>query len=192
MKQFFTKKEIFNIPNSLSLFRLFLIIPFWILFDNFHEPYVPLIIVGLAIFSVFTDLLDGYIARKYNQITEFGKIIDPLSDKICVGFIIVKLFLMGMIDPLMFSLIIGRDVLIFTLGIFFTKKYGIILASNYLGKFTVLIIGVLILLTVLQIPYYSLLYKFFYIATIIMIFLSLFGYGYRVYEFIKQKKNEVI
>ncbi len=67
--------------------------------------------------AAITDILDGYLARKFNQVTEFGKIIDPLADKIAIGAIIIKLFIIGVIPLYYFFMIIVRDVLIFLGGI---------------------------------------------------------------------------
>ncbi len=83
-------KEINTTSNYLSLLRLLLAIPFWIMLDNFIE--LRYILFTLAVFGALTDILDGYFARKFNQVTEFGKIIDPLADKVCIGIIITKLF----------------------------------------------------------------------------------------------------
>ena len=63
--------------------------------DNFDS--LRYYILALAIFGALTDFLDGYFARRLNQVTEFGKIIDPLADKVCIGIIITKLFLINQI-----------------------------------------------------------------------------------------------
>lgn len=77
-----TKKEIFSIPNILTYIRMLLIPVFVYLFIHAGE-YKDYYLVGLIIFlSGLTDLFDGFIARKFNQITELGKMIDPLADKL--------------------------------------------------------------------------------------------------------------
>lgn len=70
----------FNVPNVLTLIRLFLV-PVYIVLFALGEKYTALMVFLLA---SFTDLLDGRIARKYNLITDFGKLMDPLADKIMV------------------------------------------------------------------------------------------------------------
>ena len=179
-------KEINTISNYLSLIRLLLAIPFWILLDNFNS--LRYIIFSLAIFGALTDILDGYFARRLNQVTEFGKIIDPLADKICIGIIITKLFLIGQIHAYYFYLIIGRDLLIFLGGILLTKKLGKVLPSNMLGKITVLIIGIVILFIMIGIDQNTLFYKLIYYASILLIIGSFIGYALRASEFLKGKK----
>ena len=104
-------KEIKTKSNLLSLFRLFLAVPLWFLLDNFKYDYVRYITFFICIFGSITDILDGYLARKYNQVTEMGKIIDPLADKAVICLIIIKLYLIGEINSTYFLLIILRDVI---------------------------------------------------------------------------------
>jgi len=86
-------REIIYVPNLISLFRLLLIIPFTVLFQNFfNNGSIRYYIVMLCLIAYLSDILDGFIARKTNQISELGKIIDPLADKILVGGIVLNLF----------------------------------------------------------------------------------------------------
>jgi len=185
IKELFTTKS-----NMLSLFRLLMAIPFWILLDNLNAPGHRAILFGMCIFGAITDLLDGYLARKFNEVTEMGKIIDPLADKIVIGIIILKLFLVGEIPNSYFLMIILRDLLIFTGGIFVSRKLGRVLPSNMLGKLTVTSIAIVILFILAQVDKTSTIYIGFYYLSIIMIFASLIGYIIRSLEFIKQKENE--
>ena len=157
-------KNIFNASNSLSFLRLLLVIPAWIAFNNFDRTITGYIVGGLGIFAAITDILDGYLARKLNQITEFGKIIDPLADKILVVFIVLNLFFIGEIPDYYFYMIVVSDVLILIGGIFVSKKIGKVLPSDYIGKATVLSISfvlLMILLSVNKIQY------FIYLSTIL-------------------------
>ncbi len=105
----FTIEEISTPSNFLSMLRLVLAVPLWYLFDYLYNPHVRLIILIICVFAAVTDILDGYLARKYDQVTEFGKIIDPLADKIAVGAIIIKLFTLSEIPLYYFIMILGRD-----------------------------------------------------------------------------------
>ena len=178
-------KEINTISNYLSLLRLLLAIPFWIMLNYF--PSYKFILLALVLFASITDILDGYIARKMNQITEFGKIIDPLADKFCIGLIITKLFLIQQIPGYYFFMIIGRDILIFIGGIFLTKKLGRVLPSNILGKVTVLVIGIVIIFILLQIDKNSFYFKSIYYLSLLLIIVSLSAYIQRGIEFLKAK-----
>ena len=144
-------KQIFTISNFISILRLFLSVHFWFMLDDIHYGSMKYYIFGLCLFASGTDILDGYLARKLKQVTEFGKIIDPLADKIAVGVIIIKLYMIGEIPLYYFIAVIGRDLIIFIGGILLSLKIGKVLPSNALGKITVIIIGIVILLIILQI-----------------------------------------
>jgi len=184
-------KELFSTKsNLLSLFRLFLAIPLWILFDELYTSWAPYVLFSICILVTVTDLLDGYLARRYNEVTEMGKIIDPLADKVVVATIILKMYLLGIIPNYYFIMIIGRDVLIFLGGIYVTSKIGKVLPSNKLGKATVFIIGIVILLFILKLDWNNLILLTFYYLSIFLIFTSLLGYIYRGVEYIKSYNNK--
>ena len=75
------KREIFTIPNLLSLFRLILIPVYIVMYLNAQTPLDFYLSAGILTLSCFTDLLDGYIARRFNMISNVGKLLDPLADK---------------------------------------------------------------------------------------------------------------
>ena len=192
MSEEIAKKQntIFNLPNSISFFRLLLAVPFYILvgklnLDDSYRYYV----LGLIFIAFISDILDGYIARKKDIVTETGKIIDPLADKVCVILIILQLYLIGEIPTIYFWIILGRDILIFTGGIFVSKKIGKVLPSNLLGKLTVLVIGFFIIAVVAGLEPSNLLYKLLFYISIIMSFGSVIGYALRAYEKIKWKNE---
>lgn len=178
--------------NYLSILRLILAIPLWYLLDYLDNPDTRVIIIIVCLFAAVTDILDGYLARKYNQVTEFGKIIDPLADKITVGVVIIKLFILSEIPFYYFIMILGRDILIFLGGIFVTKRIGRVLPSNILGKLTVVVISLLILLIVAGISKGSFIYTSLYYLSIILIIVSLIAYLIRAKEFLKRNKYEPI
>jgi CDP-diacylglycerol--glycerol-3-phosphate 3-phosphatidyltransferase len=164
-------------------------IPFWILIKQINEPGIRTALCILAIFGAITDWADGFVARKRNEVTELGKIIDPLADKITIGAIIISLYLIDAIPGYYFYMIIGRDILIFLGGIYVTKKIGRVLPSNMLGKIAVSAIGIVILLVILNVDPFSLLYKFFFYISIVLILISFIAYIYRATEYIKKEKE---
>jgi len=185
-------KEIYTYSNLLSLFRLFLAIPFWYLLANLDSGHNRAFTIILCLFAGFTDVLDGYLARKFNQITEFGKIIDPLADKICVAIIILQMYLTGMLDTLMLSFIIGRDLLIFLGGMYVSTKIQKVLPSNMLGKLTVLTICFYILYMLFGLPKEILFHKVFYYGILLLLVVSFIGYLVRATEAIRLAKNEPV
>jgi len=146
----------------------------------------------LCLIAFLSDLLDGFIARKTNRISELGKIIDPLADKILVGTIVLNLFFIHQIPAYYLIIILLRDVLIFIGGIFVTNKIGKVLPSNMLGKITVLSIGLFILIIVLQYNRESFLYRIFLFISIMLSITSLAGYIIRSVELLKWNKDETI
>ena len=164
-------------------------IPFWILGGMLHEPGIRYIVAALAVLGSFTDILDGFIARKYNQVTEFGKVIDPLADKIAIAVIVIRLFMADEIPGYYFYMIVGRDVLIFIGGILVSNKLGRVLPSNMLGKLTVIVIGLVILLILFDVSRSSPFFQFPFYLSIVLIFTSLFGYVYRATEYIKKEAD---
>lgn len=188
----FTNKEIFTISNGISLLRLLLVIPLWYLLDHFELQSIRYITFGLCLFAAATDILDGYLARKLKQVTEIGKIVDPLADKTAMALIVIKLYLIGDISGFYFYSIILRDLLIFSGGIYVTRKIGKVLPSNKLGKITVLNIGIVILFIIIGFSREHFIFQIFYYSSIILIFISFVAYLIRAKEFLEKKNNEPI
>jgi CDP-diacylglycerol--glycerol-3-phosphate 3-phosphatidyltransferase len=168
--------KIFNSSNSLSFLRLLLVIPAWFAFNNFDENLARYSVAAIGVIATITDILDGYLARKLNQITEFGKIIDPLADKVLIVFVVLNLFLIGEIPDYYFYMIVARDLLILTGGLIVSKKLGKVLPSDYIGKATVLAISFTLLMILLNVDRASLPYLLLYYLSIILIFVSLGNY----------------
>jgi len=182
-------KNIFNVSNFLSFIRLLLIIPAWFAFDNFDVPFYRYSIAAIGIFASVTDILDGYLARKLNQITEFGKLIDPLADKVLIAFVVINLFILNEIPEYYFYLIIGRDLLILIGGLIVTKKIGKVLPSDYLGKITVLSISFVLLVILFKVSTESLLYQLLFYLSIFLIITSFVNYLFRAYRILTQSKK---
>lgn len=180
----FTPKEIYTKSNAISFIRFLLVIPAWILFDNYDSHTIKYILFALCLFAALTDILDGYLARKFNEVTELGKIIDPLADKALMAVIVLKLFLIGEISAFYFFTLIIRDLLIFTGGIYVTNKIGKVLPSNKLGKIAVFNIGIVILLILAGLSKESIIFLIFYYSSLILIFASFSAYLIRASEFI--------
>ena len=146
----------------------------------------------LITIGYISDIMDGYLARKLNEVSELGKIIDPLADKICIVAIIIILYLSEQISTFYFAVIVLRDVIIFFGGILVSKKIGKVLPSNLLGKITVISIGFFIIAIVLDLKAHSLLlFDILYYLSIVLSFASVAGYALRAYEIINwNKKSE--
>ena len=97
-----------NLPNKLTLLR-FLLVPVFMVFMYIDNPYSYLI--ALVVFAVasFTDFLDGSIARKYNMVTDFGKFMDPLADKLLTTVALIYLCLNGMCHEVVICIVLARE-----------------------------------------------------------------------------------
>ena len=119
-----------NLPNQLTIFRCILIVPFVILLMNGFD------LISLAIFIIasLTDLADGKIARKYNLVTNFGKFMDPLADKLLVCSALIILIQLGRIPAWVVLIIIAREFIITGFRTVASDK-GVVLAASYWGKY---------------------------------------------------------
>lgn len=180
-------KKIFNISNSLSFLRLLLVIPAYIAFNNFDQNLARYSVAVIGIFAAVTDILDGYLARQLNQITEFGKIIDPLADKVLIVYVVLNLFFLGEIPEYYFYMIVVRDALILTGGLIVSKKLGKVLPSDYIGKATVLAISFVLLMILLKVDENSVPYIFLFYLSIILVFTSLINYLLKAYKAVTAK-----
>ncbi len=175
----FSLKEILLLPNLITLFRLFLFIPITIVFLNYSSITNSNLYVLLIILIAFlSDLADGFFARKYNLITETGKLLDPLADKLLTSIVIIFLWKLNLVPTFYMVLLLGRDLLIFCGGIFLTRKIKKIVQSNYFGKFTVFSIG-LYFISILSFRHSNnITLVLMYISTIMSV-LSIIIYFYR-------------
>lgn len=121
--------DIWNVPNVLTMLRLALIPVFLIFYCTGHEKWA---LVTFLVAS-FTDFLDGYIARKNNQITAFGKLMDPLADKVMVLTALLCQTVTG-VFPLAAFIIVMLKELMMVLGGAFMLKRDVVVYSNMLGK----------------------------------------------------------
>jgi len=180
------QKEIFFFSNIISLFRL--ILGTFLLF-SFSIIQIPKnTIILFILIAYISDLLDGYFARKLDQISEFGKIIDPLADKIFIFSIALYMMFNDLIPKFLFYSIIVRDVLILLLSLFFVKKMKYVQPSNWVGKITVFIIGIYLLSILMEISIISLYATFFEISIYSLIGFSFIKYITSGLNIIKGKR----
>ncbi|MCB9205712.1 MAG: CDP-alcohol phosphatidyltransferase family protein [Ignavibacteriales bacterium] len=186
-------KKIYTVSNFISFIRILLAIPIFIFVSKINSiEGARYYLLSLYTFAYLTDIADGYFARKFNEITELGKIIDPLADKILVILVVLYLYYYEIIPAIYFWIIILRDIIIFTGGIFVSKKIGVVLPSNYLGKITVLSIGFFIIIVTLGVDKNNLFYMVFYYGSLLLSFASVISYGLRGIKELKKVNNETL
>ena len=124
-----TKKDILTIPNLLSMLRLLMIPIFVWLYQHGHAEWTA----GVLILSGLTDIVDGYIARHFNQVSDFGKAFDPLADKLLVMAALVCLVELGDAAAWMVVLILAREFAVTGLRQVAVEQ-GIVIAAAPTGK----------------------------------------------------------
>ena len=124
-----------NLPNKLTILRVILI-PFFVVFMLFDITGAADKWIALVIFCVasLTDMLDGKIARKYNLVTNFGKFMDPLADKLLVCTALICLSSMNRLNVIVVLVIIAREFIISGFRLVASDN-GIVIAASYWGKF---------------------------------------------------------
>ena len=122
-----------NLPNKITIFRVFMI-PIFLVF-MLVEPinYGSYIAAGIFIFAALTDLLDGYIARKNNLITNFGKFMDPIADKLLVSSALICLVELDLIPSWVVIVIIAREFIINGFRLIASDN-GVVIAASWWGK----------------------------------------------------------
>ena len=124
-----------NLPNKLTVFRVILI-PFFVFFLLYpgFGGYGNYVATGIFIIASLTDLADGKIARKYNLVTDFGKFMDPLADKLLVCAAMICLVDMKKLPAWIVIIIISREFIISGFRLIAADN-GIVIAASYWGKF---------------------------------------------------------
>ena len=143
-----------NLPNTLTLARIFLVpLLVVVLLTRFEAERIfglPRELLGAAIFgtAAFTDWLDGYLARRRQQVTQLGQLMDPLADKLLITAALVSLVQMGMASAWMVAVILGRELAITVLRSL-TYARGVTIPASSLGKVKMVTQVVAILLLIL-------------------------------------------
>ena len=129
-----------NLPNKLTIFRIILvpimvIIPFLGLENEYLEIPVQYLIIDLIfVLASITDKLDGYLARKNNQVTTFGKFLDPLADKILVLAAMIMLVEMNKLPAWIPIIVLAREFMISGYRLIAVEKGGKVIAASNWGK----------------------------------------------------------
>ena len=122
-----------NLPNKLTMLRI-LLIPVFMVVLYWGFPGATWVALAIFIIASFTDLLDGKIARKYNLVTNFGKFMDPLADKLLVCTALICLTSMNRLNVIVVLVIIAREFIISGFRLVASDN-GIVIAASYWGKF---------------------------------------------------------
>ena len=175
-----------NLPNILTATR-FLLIPLFVIV--FFAPIEKSVLYATYIFILagITDILDGYIARKYNIITRWGQAMDPLADKL-MQITVLLCFTIKKYLPLWVILIVGlKETLMIIGGIFlYTKKDKRVIPSNKYGKVATVAIYLAVLTTAFSLPYSYLFIK----LAIVTVAYAFFKYSLIGIKEVKKTENK--
>lgn len=140
-----------NLPNKLTMLRV-IMIPFFVVFMLVDiTPYDKWIALTIFVAASLTDLADGKIARKYNLITNFGKFMDPLADKLLVCSAMIALIELGRIPAWIVIVIIAREFIISGFRLVASDN-GVVIAASYWGKFKTVSQMAMVILMIADIP----------------------------------------
>ena len=166
-----------NLPNKLTIIRV-LLIPFFVFFmlvpaAGDASRYIALIIF---IAASLTDLADGKIARKYNLVTNFGKFMDPLADKLLVCSALICMIELDRLPAWFVIIIIAREFIISGFRLIAAEN-GVVIAANYWGKFKTVSQMVLIILLILNFDgFFAVLTQIFFWISLALTVISLITY----------------
>ena len=176
-----------NLPNKLTLFRVILI-PFFVLFMLVDiTAYDKWIALAIFIVASLTDLLDGKIARKYNLVTNFGKFMDPLADKLLVCSALICLVALAKIPAWIVIIIIAREFIISGFRLIASDN-GVVIAASYWGKFKTTFQMVMICLMIADIEAISLITTIIMWIALILTVVSLVDYLIKNKDVMKDTK----
>jgi CDP-diacylglycerol--glycerol-3-phosphate 3-phosphatidyltransferase len=152
------KPSILNIPNYLTFLRI-ISIPFILFLLQSGNPNSSLLAALTFSVAFFTDWLDGFIARKKNLVTKFGKILDPLADKLLIGGSLIMLIGLDWVAAWIGILLIGREIAVTWLRSMLAVK-GHILASSWWGKYKTFFQAVALIPLMIHYSYWSIDFHF--------------------------------
>lgn len=170
-----------NLPNKLTVLRV-IMIPVFLLFllTDCAGGASKYIAAAVFVLASLTDMLDGRIARKYNLVTNFGKFMDPLADKLLVCSALIAFVELEYLPAWIVIIIISREFIISGFRLIAADK-GVVIAANYWGKFKTTFQMIMTILLILQLDYPyadTVEWIFVYIALALTV-ISLVDYIYR-------------
>jgi CDP-diacylglycerol--glycerol-3-phosphate 3-phosphatidyltransferase len=185
-------KSIFNLPNSLTLFRVACIpvIVILLFFPNKLTSFLAALVFGLASIS---DLLDGFLARRQQLVTTFGKFLDPLADKLIVSAALIMLIPLGRAPAWMVVVIVGRELAITGLRSMAVSE-GKVISADELGKKKMVFQIVAILGLLLHYEYFGINFHavgmFFMWLAVILTLWSGFNYFRRFWDVLEENASK--
>lgn len=162
-----------NVPNALTTLRFFLIVVFVYVFYNPNIQNNLAWATGIFILAGFTDLLDGFIARRCNMVTKWGKLMDPLADKAMLITVLICLYDMKIIPIAVIIIVVLKELLMVLGAAFLYKNRKVVVQANYYGKAATVAFYLAVVALVFDIPHSEVILAIAVLATL----LALVQYG---------------
>ena len=177
-----------NVPNRLTILRVVMIPLFVVAMLWETLPYHEYIALALFVGACITDFFDGYLARKYNQITTFGKFMDPLADKllVCAAMICFLANQQTQMPAWAVIVIISREFIISGFRLVAAEK-GVTIAASYWGKVKTVVQMIMSILLIIhfEYPVFRIINPIFIYAAVLLTIISLVDYIYKNREVMK-------
>ena len=167
---------LFTAANMLSIARMVIAPWMFVLISSGDQKEM---VYTIALLAYISDLLDGYLARARNEVTEWGKVLDPLADKIFIASVCLGMIWSGQLSIWYIAIVLVRDILIIIAGLFFANKSDYVLPSTYVGKAPVLTIILVLVCAFAGID--GLYLQIAYVVSALMIVYSLIHYSKRMF-----------
>lgn len=169
-----------NLPNKLTILRALLVpvFVFFMLFPAENDLLFRLIAEVIFCIASFTDFLDGYIARKRKLVTNFGKFMDPLADKLLVCAALICMIPLSYLPAWYVIILISREFIISGFRLIAVEQ-NIVIAASYFGKFKTVSQMLMIILLILQVPALSLVTDILVYLSLALTIISLMDYLYK-------------
>ncbi len=179
-----------NLPNKLTILRV-IMIPFFVFFmlAPYFEGYGNYIAVVIFILASITDFLDGYIARRDNLVTNFGKFMDPLADKLLVCSAMICLVEKGLLASWIVIIIISREFIISGFRLIASDN-GVVIAASYWGKFKTVFQMIMVIMLIINFanPIYHMIATIVTYIALILTVVSLVDYVIKNIDVLKDQK----
>ena len=174
-----------NLPNKLTLFRVILI-PFFLLFllTDLAGGYSRWIALGIFAVASLTDLLDGKIARKYHLVTNFGKFMDPLADKLLVSSAMIAFVELGQMPAWVVIIIISREFAISGFRLIASDNH-VVIAASWWGKFKTATQMIMVILMIVNIEQLALVTEIVMWVALALTLISMIDYFIKNREVMK-------
>jgi len=173
--------RILTLANAISISRIVLTIPLILTLEKISQGYTDKLwqAFTIIILIILSDYLDGYVARKAKEITYFGKLIDPVADKICMMVVAIYLIIIYKLPFLVFFIMLAlRDTFLVIIGIYLIFFQEEVFESNLSGKWFIFICSIMMCLFMFKDVLFikeSILWGM-YIVSVILFFISSFNY----------------